>query len=101
MFHNFFQRPAPIERTWVAETFPYPIPQREELAEVVVVEEVVVSVVCAAVDDRLEQERNTVVSIVDGHRPEVDKHEQNEVGDLVQGEEERVDVVGQTLQESV
>ena len=38
---------------------------------------------------------------MDGHRPNVDKHVQQQVVELVHGEEKDVDVIGQTLREAI
>ena len=86
---NFIQRTLSFKGTGGAEGPPDVIPQREELAVVVVVEEVVVGVVGAAVDQRLQQGWDAVVAIVYRHRPDVDKDEEAQVGDLLGTAKER------------
>ena len=78
-----------------------PVPQREVLAVVVVEEEVVVGVVGGAVDDLRQGAGDAVVAVVDGDGPDVDEDVEGQVEHLVQGEEEGVDVVGETLHEAV
>lgn len=56
---------------------------------------------CSSVDEFLQHPRNPVVSIVNGDGPYVDKHIEAQVEDFVQGEEERVDVVGHSLKKAV
>lgn len=78
-----------------------PVPQSEVLAVVEVKEKMVVGVVGCAVDDARQGAGNAVVAVVDGDGPDVDEHIQNQVEHLVEGEEEGVDVVRETLQEAV
>lgn len=80
---------------------PETVPQREVLSVVVIEEEVVVSVVGRAIDEVYEVFGDTVVSVVDGDGPDVDKDIQDQVEQLVEREEEGVDVVGHALQEAV
>lgn len=77
------------------------VPEGEVLPVVVVEVEVVVGVVGRAVDDVPQQAGHAVVAVVDGDGPDVDEDVEAQVGDLVQGEEEGVDVVGQALHEAV
>jgi len=77
------------------------VPQREVLAVVVVEEQVVVGVVGSAVDHLHQRAGHPVVPVVDGDGPDVDEDVKGQVEDLVQGEEEGVDVVGQPLEEAV
>ncbi|RUS78845.1 hypothetical protein EGW08_013387 [Elysia chlorotica] len=77
------QRTAAFKRVRTSEGAPDSIPQREELAVVVVVEEVVVSVVRTSIDQWLQGLRNSVVTVMDGNRPDVDKHKQAQVRQLV------------------
>lgn len=103
----FLQLPDLLERSFSLESrgesvrASDAVPQSEVLPVVVVEEEVVVGVVGRAVDGGLQEAGDAVVSIVDGHGPDVDEDVQPQVGHLVQGEEERVDVVGQALQEAI
>ena len=85
----------------MAERAAQPVPQRQVLAVVVVVVDVVVHVVRRAVDERLEEARHAVVAVVDRHRPHVDEQVEHQVGELVHREEEDVHVVRQALQEAV
>lgn len=77
------------------------VPQSEVLAVVVVEEEVVVSVVSWAIDDLCQTTGDTVVAIVDRNGPDVDENVQGQVEHLVEGEEEGVDVVRESLHETV
>lgn len=60
-----------------------------------------VGVMSRAVDERLQQVGYTVVSIMYGHSPQVHKHKQEQVRELVQRKQKRVNVVRTALQESV
>lgn len=77
------------------------VPQCEVLAVVVVEEEVVVRVVRRAVDDARQHVWDPIVAVVNGDGPDVDENVQGQVEHLVEGEEERVDVVRESLQEAV
>lgn len=79
----------------------HPVPQGEVLAVVVVEEEVVVGVVGGAVDDAGQSVGDAIVAVVDGDGPDVDEDVQGQVEQLVEGEEERVDVVRESLHEAV
>ena len=61
----------------------------------------VVHVVRRAVDDGLEPVGHAEVAVVDGDGPDVDEDKQRQVGPLVHGEEEDVNVVRQGLDETV
>lgn len=82
---------------WASQT----VPQCEVLTVVVVEEEVVVGMVGRAVDDACKSGRDTVVAVVDWDGPDVDKNVEDQVEDLVEGEQEGVDVVREPLQETV
>lgn len=60
-----------------------------------------VHVMRGAVHDGLEQLGHLVATVVDGDGPEVDGDEEEQVGELVHGEEEDVEVVRKTLHEPV
>ncbi len=77
------------------------VPQSEVLAVIVVEEEVVVSVVSWSVDDLRQTAGDTIVTIVDRDGPDVDENVQGQVEHLVEGEEEGVDVVWESLHEAV
>jgi DNA-directed RNA polymerase subunit K/omega len=77
------------------------VPHGEVLAVVVVIEQVMIRVVGAAVDDGLEEFGDSEVVVVNGHCPNVDNDIEQQVRVLVHGEQEHVDVVGAALQESV
>lgn len=77
------------------------VPQSEVLAVIVVEEEVVVSVVSRAVDDIRQTSGDAVVAVVDRNSPDVDEDVQGQVENLVEGEEEGVDVVWESLHEAV
>lgn len=77
------------------------VPQCEILSVIVVEEQVVVSVVSRAVDDSRQTTGNTVVAIMDRNGPDVDKNIQHQVEYLVKGEKEGVDVVWESLQETI
>lgn len=53
------------------------------------------------IDHLLQDPGDTVVTVVDGDGPDVDKDVKAQVKNLVQGEQEGVDVIGQTLKEAV
>lgn len=55
----------------------------------------------SSVDEFLQQPWDPVVTIVNGDGPYVNKHIEAQVEYLVQGEEERIDVVGQALKKAV
>lgn len=86
---------------WVPVGAPQAVPQSEVLSVVVVEEEVMVGVVCGAVNDAGQAAGDAVVSVVDRDGPDVDKDVEGQVEHLVEGEEERVDVVRETLHEAV
>ena len=54
-----------------------------------------------AVDDRSQHRRNTEVTVVYRHRPDVDGDVQQQVRELLHRKAEDVDVVGHRLQEAV
>ena len=54
-----------------------------------------------AVDVAPEHVRDAIVAVVNGNGPHVHENEQTQVGDFVQREDERVDVIGYALQEAV
>ena len=56
---------------------------------------------CRAVNERLYQSGHTVVSVVNGHCPQIDKHKENEIHYFVQREDERIDVVREALQKTI
>lgn len=80
---------------------PQAVPQGEILTVVVVEEEVVVGVVGRAIDDADQSSGDAIVAVVDGDGPDVNENVKSQVEHLVEGEEEGVDVVGQSLQEAV
>lgn len=77
------------------------IPQREILTVVIIEEQMVISVVCSSVDEFLQQPWDPVVTVMNGDGPYVNKHIEAQVENLVQGEEERIDVVGQSLEKAI
>lgn len=77
------------------------IPQREILTVVIVKEQMVIGMMRSSVDEFLQQPGDPVVAVVNGDGPHVNKHVEAQVEYLVQGEEERVDVVGQSLKKAV
>jgi len=85
----------------ITERAPDAVPEGQVLAVVVVVEEVMVGVVGRAVDYRLQCERNAEVSVVNGHGPDVDEDVEEEIGELVQGKKERIEVIRDALKESI
>ena len=79
---DLIQWPLSFIGTGVSEGPPDAIPQCKELAIVVVVEEVVVGVMSAAIDIRLQESWDAVVGVVYGHSPDVDEDEEAQVCDL-------------------
>lgn len=77
------------------------IPQREILTVVIVEKQMVIGVMCSSVDEFLQQPWDPVVTIMNGDGPYVNKHIEAQVEYLVQGEEERVDVVGYSLKKAI
>lgn len=73
------------------------IPECEELAIVVVVEEMVVGVVGGAIDVRLDGVGYAIVAVMDRHSPQVHKDEQEQVRVLVEWKYKRVQVVRAAL----
>ena len=73
------------------------IPEGEELSVIIIIVQMVIHVVSGTIDDRLENFRDSEIAVVDGDRPDVDKDEQEEIGEFVEGEEKGVDVVGDAL----
>jgi len=55
----------------------------------------------SAIDDLAEDGGHSVITVVDGNGPKVNEQEEHQVCPFVEREEEDVDVVGRTLQESV
>lgn len=90
-----------LESRGVPVGAPNSIPQGEVLPIVVLKEEVVVRVVGGAIDDLHQLAGDPVVTVVDGHGPDIDKDVQTQVENFVQGEKEGVDVVGKALQEAI
>lgn len=85
--------PLAFEGWGVPVGAPDSIPQGEVLPIVVVEEEVVVGVVGGTIDDLLQLAGDPVVTIVNGHGPDIDEDVQSQVEDFVQGEKKGVDVV--------
>lgn len=77
------------------------IPQREILTIVIIKEQMVIGVVRSSIDEPLQQPWDPVVTIMNGDGPYINKHIEAQVEYLVQGEEERVDVVGQSLKKAI
>jgi hypothetical protein len=77
---------------------PQPIPQRGELAIVVVEVKMVHGVAGGAVDDG---GVGDVLAVVDEDGPDVDEDEEGDVGEFLEREEEGEEVVGQRLGEAV
>ena len=77
------------------------IPQREVLAVVVIVIQMVIGVVCRAIDERSENGRYPVVTVVDTDGPHVHQEEQHQVHVFIEREHERVEVVRDALKEPV
>lgn len=74
------------------------IPQRGELAIIIVEVEMVHRVARGAIDDgRI----GHVFPVVDEDRPDVDEDEEGDVGNFLEGEDEGEDVVGEGLGEAV
>ena len=92
---------AAFVRWWVVEGATEPIPQSEVLAVVTRVVQVMVRVMSCSIDQRLQQQRNLEVAVVDWHRPDIDGNIQRQVQHLVQREHKRVDVVRHALHEAV
>lgn len=86
---------------WVPVGASHAVPQGEVLAVIVVEEEVVVGVVSGAVDETRQSVGDAIVTVVDGDGPNVDKNVQGQVKQLVEGEEEGIDVVRESLHEAV
>lgn len=74
------------------------IPQRRELAVVVVEVQMVHSVAGSAVDDRIV---SVVFAVVDQDGPDIDEDEENDVGEFLQREYEGESMVGETLRVTV
>lgn len=72
-----------LQWTGVPEGAPNSVPQSEKLAIIIVVEQVVISVVGRAIDERFQGEGHSVVTVMDRHRPNVHKHKQTQVGPFV------------------
>ena len=83
---------------WLAVAAAKPIPQRSELAIIVVEIEMVHCVARSTIDNR---RISDVLAVVDKDRPDIDEYEQEDVGEFLQGEEKREDVVGHALQVAV
>ena len=98
---HLIERPIALVHGRVTERAPYAVPQRQVLAVVVVIVDVMVHVVGRAVDERLQRLRDTVVAVVYRDRPHVDEKIEDQVDELVHREEEHVDVVRETLSEAV
>lgn len=86
---------------WVSVGASHTVPQCKVLAIIVVEEKVVVCVVSWAIDDTCQGTGDTIVTIVDRDGPDVDENVQGQVEHFVQGEEEGVNVVWESLQEAV
>ena len=98
---NIIDKKFSFKCTWCSKRASNSVPQRKILSVVVVVEQVVVSVVCCPVNDMLQNTRNTIVPVVNRYRPQIHKDKHDEVEDFVEGEYQRVDVVGEALEEAV
>ena len=98
---HIIQRTLAFERTRLLEAASDAVPQREVLSVVVVVVDVVVRVMRRAVHDWTQALGHTEIAVMDGDGPDVDGDVEEEVGVLVHGEQEHVDVVRAALQEAV
>lgn len=76
---HYFDWSFSLEGARIPERPANPIPKREELSVVVVIEEMMVGVVGGAIDHGFENIRDTVDTIMYGHCPEVYKHEKSQV----------------------
>lgn len=83
---------------WLAVAAAKPIPQRSELAIIVVEIEMVHCVARSAIDNR---RISDVLAVVDKDCPDIDENKQEDVGEFLQGEEKREDVIGHALQVAV
>lgn len=95
--NHLIQRAIIVERGRVLEAAPDAIPQCEVLAVVVVIVHVVIRVMRRAVDDGPKRLGHAEVAVVDGDGPDIDKHIEDQVEQLVHGEQEHVDVVWAAL----
>jgi len=98
---DLIKRPTAFEPTWIAERAAKTIPESEVLAVVAGVVEMVVCVVCCAIDHWLQQRWYLEVSVMNRHSPDVDAHVQCQVQHLVQREHKDIDVIRYALQETI
>lgn len=90
-----------VEGCWTPKRSADAIPQRQVLAVVVRVKQMMIGVMSSSVDQRLQHRGHTEIPVVNRHRPDVDEHVQAEIQQLVHWEEEHVHVVRNALQEAV
>lgn len=67
------QRALAFPSWWWAKWSTNPVPESEELAVVIVIEQVVVGVVGWAINEWSKKIGNAVISIMNGYRPQVDE----------------------------
>lgn len=53
------------------------------------------------IDERLQKVGHSVVCIMNGNSPEINKHEEHKIDHFVQWEDEGVNVVGKALEKSI
>lgn len=77
------------------------IPECEILTIVVIKIQVMISVMGRTIDNVFQEIWHAVIAIVNRDCPDIDSNVETQVGHLVQRKEERIDVIGNTLQETI
>ena len=80
---DIINKKLPLKCSWCPKRPSDPVPESKVLSIVVVVEQMVICMVCRAIDQWLEDTRNTIITVVNGYSPQVDKDKQDEVEDFV------------------
>ena len=89
LLHVIEKKPS-LEGRRLFERSANSVPQCEELPVVVAVKQMMIRVVCRTIDDWLENFWDSVVAIMDGYSPNINKNEQAQIDVLIQREDEWV-----------
>lgn len=90
-----------LKSAWMTKRATNTIPQSEILSVITVVQQVMICMMSGSVDNGLQNLGNSVISIVNRHRPNIDENEERQINVFIQREYEREQVVRNALQETV
>lgn len=86
---------------WRSKRFTNPVPHSEELAIVVIIEQVMIGMVSGTIYIWFQSLRHSIISIMYRHSPYVHKQKQEQVRKLMQRKNKWIDVIWTTLQETI